>query len=852
MTEHRRYRSVAAVVIALARAPLLISALMMLACALTESALAQTPPAIYLPGDAAVTGFSGAIRPFELEPGKDPNATTFIDSAGPSLRVVDLQRMGGPPQAQLVGARKPFTVAAGAIGQVFGIAIDNATPPNIYAAATSAYGLSIVASGADGKPEHVRLGAAGAAFMPAQWGPGGGPGSIWKIDGVTGAATLFATITTDGRPNSGPALGGLAFDAASRSLFVADRESGLIHRIGLNGADLGSYDHGVVGTAAAGLPPVPPPAAPGMDITSASFDSAQPETWGYAAPARRVFGLAVRAHRLYYAVAEQSRVWSVGLGDDGSFGSDARIELVLPPGGATEFARITFDDDGRMFLAERPAPTGAQDFEALSAPANGRVLRYAQIGVTETQQPIWQPEPDDYAVGLPRPYRNGNGGVAIGYSYDAAGQLNPGSCGGFVWITGEQLRVTDDPALLARISQPDMLAIDGLQGNPVWRIRRSDEPPLLSYFIDYADAPADPLARGHLGDIAIVRSCAREARFEMPPPPAGFVLPPPPPLRPGWCKSHVCGTPNGPGCPHNQIWHLKTKACSSSCAPPQIVINGQCCSPADLQPGGACAKGPPSGQVMKPMCGQSQTAIGPDKQCCENANIYTDGNGAQQCCANALVNGVCNPSKVKIPDCPGCCAPNYVKIAGKCCLKSHAASGQCCPSGQVADSSGKLCVPQFWLPKISQCCASGFVPVASGKCCAQANVTTSGECCASALDAKDRSQCKASPEKKSTSLVPLVPNLTTKCQPNERRAASGACVPRKSRGSSDRSPIVDQPIACPRGFVPGPMGQRCWPVQRGTGRPIFGGGRIGPPAIGGGRMGPPAIGGRPFAPGRRW
>ena len=33
-----------------------------------------------------------------------------------------------------------------------------------------------------------------------------------------------------------------------------------------------------------------------------------------------------------------------------------------------------------MFLAERPAPTGAFDFEALAEPAIGRVLRYAIVG----------------------------------------------------------------------------------------------------------------------------------------------------------------------------------------------------------------------------------------------------------------------------------------------------------------------------------------------------------------------------------------------------------------------------------------------------------------------------------------
>ena len=74
--------------------------------------------------------------------------------------------------------------------------------------------------------------------MAALFGPsaqGGGPGSIWRIDGVSGAVSLFANVTLNGVANSGPALGGLVFDAASNSLLVADRQTGMIHRFNLSG-----------------------------------------------------------------------------------------------------------------------------------------------------------------------------------------------------------------------------------------------------------------------------------------------------------------------------------------------------------------------------------------------------------------------------------------------------------------------------------------------------------------------------------------------------------------------------------------------------------------------------------------
>lgn len=217
------------------------------------AAAQQAQNGVYAPGEAVVTGFSGVLRPIVSAPGKDPAGETFIDPTGPSLRIVDLRRMGGPPAAQVVGALKPITIPAALVGQVFGVALDDNSPPNIYAAATSAYGLAIAAPGPDGQPQHVRVGEPNATFMPGQWGPGGGPGSIWKIDGVTGEVSLFANVMLGDRTNSGPALGGLAFDPDSNSLFVADRETGFIHRFGMDGRDRGRYGHGVTGRVAQGL-----------------------------------------------------------------------------------------------------------------------------------------------------------------------------------------------------------------------------------------------------------------------------------------------------------------------------------------------------------------------------------------------------------------------------------------------------------------------------------------------------------------------------------------------------------------------------------------------------------------------
>ena len=68
-----------------------------------------------------------------------------------------------------------------------------------------------------------------------------------------------------------------------------------------------------------------------------------------------------------------------------------------------------------MFLAERTAPSGAYDFQTLMQGNVARVMRYAIVDSYNGAPRVWQPEPDDYAIGLQPHHRNTNGGVAIGY-----------------------------------------------------------------------------------------------------------------------------------------------------------------------------------------------------------------------------------------------------------------------------------------------------------------------------------------------------------------------------------------------------------------------------------------------------
>ncbi|HEY2532547.1 MAG TPA: hypothetical protein VGJ20_32210 [Xanthobacteraceae bacterium] len=813
----------------------------------TRSNGQQAPSVIVAPGNAAVTGFSGALPPIQIAPGADPGEKTFIDLHGPSLRVIDLQHMRGPPTAQLVGVSKPFTFTAAQIGQVFGVALDDNSPSNIYVAATSAYGLPIVAPGADGQPQHVKAGAPNVAFMQGLWGPQGGPGSIWKIDGLSGRVTLFANVMVGSRTNSGAALGALAFDPDSKSLFASDRESGLVYRLGLDGRILDRYDHGVTGRQAQGLPPVSWNQQQPIDITSPRFDSTEPATWNYAAPERRIFGLAVFQRRLYYAVADGLQIWSVGLNDDGSFGGDTVIELAVPPSsGPTEISKITFDEQGRMFLAERPAPTGAFDLEALAVPAIGRVLRYALIGRTPDGRRIWQEAPDQYAIGFPHDFRNDNGGVAVGYNYDHKGEFILSACGGFMWTSGEDLRDSTNAALTARLGQSGPIHVTGLQGNGTWRVEHTSEPPLESYFVDYADEVPDEAARGHMGDITIARPCMPRAQiFPSSPPqipgarpirhggiPPGSGAPPgtppfTPPGTPG-TPPNVPGTPPG-GCPPNQVRNVTTGSCGS-CPRPNIQINGKCCPAASLAVNATCSNS---------SCPSGQTPIGPSNFCCNSSQVYAGPGGARACCSGQVVNGQCSsPTSPPTSNCPG----GYVPVGGSCCAASQMTStGACCPSGQTPSGPNKSqCTPFIPIPIPPLCCSAGQIPVAGQQsCCAAANVTSMGVCCSRPVDPSDRRYCPAK--------IQLAPACAagyakmpdgsccndrfvsrdgkscnarqSPCGRGEFRDLSGACVPIVSppqacgpgealdrNGNCVVAPLPQVPPSCPTGEVIGLSG----------------------------------------------
>ncbi|MCB1474375.1 MAG: peptidoglycan-binding protein [Rhodobiaceae bacterium] len=467
-------------------------------------------------GDAIVTGFSGTREEATKGEGNAP-VWLVIDVDGASVRGFDLRNPAGKGALGQPLVPEFLSVPARDVGQVFGVTMDDAIDeesglpaPNVFVTATSAYGLPIVAFDT-ASPAGVKAltnGGPQARWMDGLFGLklGGGPGSVWKIDGLTGKASLFADITHNGRHNGGAALGAIAFDTAMGQFFVSDRETGLIHRIDLTGRLLDAFDHGVVGREAAGLAGAPLGVDYGTDVSSAAFSTADPTTWGYAPPARRTWALAVHSGRLYYSVADGPQIWSVGLTGDGRFdGNNVRLEIELHGlASGVEIAGIDFTLDGRMLLSARAAPASGADLEQLVETKPASVIVYAPASAADgAGAPAWRPV--DAAVNLAREGHEGValGGVALGYGYDAQGQIDFDSCRATVWATGDDL--ADDPLAPTGLASTTVDApVNGFSAMPLAGLL-GDAGPTAT--VDLDGLFFFEREKGHAGQIATPRYC---------------------------------------------------------------------------------------------------------------------------------------------------------------------------------------------------------------------------------------------------------------------------------------------------------------------------------------------------------
>jgi uncharacterized repeat protein (TIGR01451 family) len=666
-------------------------------------------------GDAVVTGFSGTLAPDPAKPrpaSKSAVDLTFINPDGPSARVIAVGHPGFVWDGRLLAAPKTFDVFARDVGQVFGVALDDDEVPNIYLAATSAFGLNIVARGRDGLPERRKKGGPGAGWMKGQFGLDlqGGPGSIYKVDGRTGAVSLLTNLTLEGVPNPGPGLGNLVYDSAHRQLFVSDLHTGMIHRIDRDGKDLGSFDHGVAGLAAAGLPPVPFNSKSRPNIASDRFDSETPATWGFAPPPRQVWGLALHDGRLYYAVAAGPQIWSVGIRQDGGFAAaDARWELDIPAqSGPLPVSDIAFSEKGAMIVAQRALIAGSYDYSAFTRPGEPRVMRFWPKAANEAQSPgRWTPAAEEYAVGFAGNYRNTNGGVALGYGYGQDGVLSTDACEVSLWTTAQNMR--NAIQLRSQLDPGGPLVVHGIHGVPAGPVRGFNEPPWMSYSVDYDDRFDDPSATGHLGGVRIYTKPCPAAAYGGPgyaanaPSTSGPGITITPPLCTPTC---VCppGTVQRDGtcvsttdCPPTMVPGAVPGTCV--CPPHTVLQNNKCvavifmCPPPMVDNGNAC--GCPEGTVRQgrecvPVTNCSLPGQLPGNCACPTGTVAQGNRCVPQACPAPMVAGPCTCPTSTVQDggvCvtpPNACPPPLVPgpVLGTCI----------CPPGSVLNDD-KECVP---------------------------------------------------------------------------------------------------------------------------------------------------------------
>lgn len=478
-------------------------------------------------GTVATTGFSGtlekipdlanvpskAVRDAALQIG----AYRFIDLDSASATLTSMGHIGRAYDGSELLAKSYDQLLARDVGQVFGLAFDDADAPNLYLTATSAFGLQIVGPdrNQDRIVDRLEKGADGARWMNGQWGglKDAGPGAVYKLDGQTHQLRLFTTVGVEGRENSGAALGNIVYDSNHKQLLVSDLESGLVHRFDMSGQDLGQFDHGVTARPNAldnaGRTPVAFDPATNMNISSGDFAPFDNSTWNRADPARRVWGLAVNGGRLYYAVAEGPAVWSVGLHErTGAFLEDARWELTLNDAAPSfDISDIVFSPDGQMILSQRPDAALSFDYKNMTVENKAEVLRYSREAPEDDSDTpsVWYENPVLHAVGFTDGGRSGLGGLAIGPGYTERGQLDWHNCRGNLWSTGENLRLSEQ--LRNPLLKGGALDVDGVQVVPVLYPAADNRPPWHAFFHDYAPTSAPetaPDGQGRIGDVEVL------------------------------------------------------------------------------------------------------------------------------------------------------------------------------------------------------------------------------------------------------------------------------------------------------------------------------------------------------------
>jgi hypothetical protein len=502
--------------------------------ALPTISLAQQLTTAFPPGSAVMTFASS-------------NGTMF-DPTRPVVKVWDITSPNGQ-SAPSVWALNGFTPtdtagnsiwSANNLGEVFGVTIDDdPNGPYVYVTATAIYG-STTTSGfntcVNCYPGDKSLSLATSADAPFSLPPpagtfAGAPGSpnygaVWRLSLHGGLSSGFGTYELIATiPNSNQmSLGQIAFNPAAQMFYVSSFADGRIYifqkpAIGATATIFNTYDHGVAGRTAVGLPSITDPTSPKNLFTQ----------YG-----RRVWAVQYNSNnnKLYYAVwccdfrnqgGGNNEIWSVALNTAGIpvTGSGAvQLELKIPayPGGlpstnlpgstpatySQPVSAIAFAQNGNvMLLAERGERigrniSGGYDSTITTTttssgnstlPHNSRILRYNRTGtgwINANSNDYGEYAGDTNNNGSTMSWSanrtNSGGGVASGLGYTKNGSnqnmiANPAMPDSWVWNTVNSYHTLSQGLLYgfqgARLPVPD--AGPGQQLSPSADV----------YFIDY-------------------------------------------------------------------------------------------------------------------------------------------------------------------------------------------------------------------------------------------------------------------------------------------------------------------------------------------------------------------------------
>jgi hypothetical protein len=467
-------------------------------------------------GEAAVTCFSG-VNTTTNPPSLNRNGTDkgfvvgIVDVSDPKATSVtpSMNWLAAMYHNEL--AQQPTTQpsvqdewTADNLGQVFGLTLDDATPPNIYVTTTTSYGLFKSSSNAP---------------LPGMYGTGG-PGAVYRLDGATGKISTFATL-----PNTGPGLGDIAYDRTNRQFIVTNFDDGLIYRLagaghssGLPaGSVLGTYDFGLIN-----LSKSDPGVAMAANYSSANSATAGGPASGFRPLGQRPWAAGVYGGRFYFSVwANDARpnvvntnpntIWSIAItaGGGGPFSSKAKIEITLGQpllrSGqpySNPVSDIAFSAGGKMLVSERTMRNGDVGPHLMLDGEDGhraRVLEYTGGSGN------WTTTPKLFHVGgasgpIPNVRSNSEGGVDYGYdvfNYQRGTPVTGRECDLTVWATAEEILGT-------------MPHIYGLQGISASGNTHQDNLPGYtppSYAIDLNGVYTQQ-DKSRLGDVEIYRiSC---------------------------------------------------------------------------------------------------------------------------------------------------------------------------------------------------------------------------------------------------------------------------------------------------------------------------------------------------------